>query len=626
MKKKMAACLLAGAMLVGILTGCGSGQGETSKKNTSTGDTPLIVANDEMSEKFSPFYAESVPDMNIVDSTQIRLIGNDREGRFIYDGIEGHEAEYKGTNYTYHTPADLEITENEDGTVYYDFKLKEDLKFSDGEEVTADDVIFSYYVYCDPSYEGVFSVDALPIEGMKAYKNGMSTHISGIEKTGEKSVRITLTEKDATAVCHLNIYVAPLHYYGNESEYDYEKDRFGFVKGDLSSVREKTAVPMGAGPYRFVSYENKTVYMEANESYFKGEPLTKEVQWKTMEESEKLSGIIDGTVDISSPAISKEIAAQIERVNSNGEITGNKMTTQLFDYSGYGYIGICAQNVKVGIDPESEQSKNLRKAFATVFSVYREEAVKSYYGEAASVINYPISSTSWAAPQKSDPDYRTAFTKDADGKPIYRDGMKKEEKYAAALQAALGYFEMAGYTVEGGKVTAAPEGARMGYEALIPAEGKGNHPSYRIFAEASDALASIGMKLTINDLTDSAVLWDALSTQSADMWCATWQAAIDPDMFQIYHSEGKNSYEYGLSSAELDTLIIEARTNTDQGTRKAIYKKALDLVLDLAVEIPVYQRQEGTVFSTERVNTETIVKDPTTCYNWLNEIETLEMN
>ena len=38
--------------------------------------------------------------------------------------------------------------------------------------------------------------------------------------------------------------------------------------------------------------------------------------------------------------------------------------------------------------------------------------------------------------------------------------MSTEEKYEAAAQAALGFFEAAGYTVEDGKLTAAPEGAK----------------------------------------------------------------------------------------------------------------------------------------------------------------------
>ena len=46
----------------------------------------------------------------------------------------------------------------------------------------------------------------------------------------------------------------------------------------------------------------------------------------------------------------------------------------------------------------------------------------------------------------------------------------------------------AGYTVEDGKVTAAPEGAKMSYEIIIGADGSGDHPSFAILTDAKAAL------------------------------------------------------------------------------------------------------------------------------------------
>ena len=43
----------------------------------------------------------------------------------------------------------------------------------------------------------------------------------------------------------------------------------------LPSARKRNT-PLGAGPYKFVKYENKTVYLEANESYYKGAPTDQE--------------------------------------------------------------------------------------------------------------------------------------------------------------------------------------------------------------------------------------------------------------------------------------------------------------------------------------------------------------
>ena len=64
-----------------------------------------------------------------------------------------------------------------------------------------------------------------------------------------------------------------------------------------------------------------------------------------------------------------------------------------------------AKLMSIGGVPDSEQSKDFRKAFATIFAVYRDRAVDSYYGDIATVVNYPISNTSWAAPMPTDDGY-----------------------------------------------------------------------------------------------------------------------------------------------------------------------------------------------------------------------------
>jgi peptide/nickel transport system substrate-binding protein len=276
----------------------------------------------------------------------------------------------------------------------------------------------------------------------------------------------------------------------------------------------------------------------------------------------------------------------------------------------------------VGGDIGSDASKALRKAFATVFSRYRDVTVDSYYGETASVINYPISDTSWAAPQKTDADYAIAFSKDVNGNDIYTSDMTDDQKDEAALNAALGFFEAAGYTVQGGKVTAAPEGAKLDYEVWIPADGAGDHPSFMMLNLASDALKKIGITLNVKDLANSADLWTGIESDSVPMWCAAWGATPDPDMYQVYYSgvesgaePGGSNYMYDIADAELDELIMDARTNMDQSYRKAVYKSCLDIIIDWAVEVPVYQRQNAIIFSTERVKMDTVTPDITTYYS-----------
>ena len=463
--------------------------------------------------------------------------------------------------------------------------------------------------------------------------------VSGIVKTGDYSMTITTTELSNSMIYQLQLPIASLDYYGDRSLYDYDNHSYGFKKGDLSKVRSVTSTPLGAGAYTFNKYSDGVIYLDANPSYYQGEPAAKHVNMKETQEADKITGVQAGTIDISDPSYSLEAANQIATINGgNSDLDGSVITTRLMDYRGYGYIALSANNVKVGNDPASEESKNLRKAIMTVIAAYRDEGINSYYGDTASVINYPISNTSWAAPQAADPGYKVAFSVDAQGKDIYTSDMTDEQKYEAALQVALTFFEAAGCKVENGKVVSNPEGGMdtanyaIEREALIPADGKGDHPSFMILTEASKALEKIGVHLIVTDLSDSTQLWDTIEADQADMFAAAWGATVDPDMYQIYFSgmdgkaAGGSNYMYDINDAELNQLILDARAPLDKSYRKTLYKSCLDIIVDWAVEVPVYQRQNAIIFSTQRGNMNTVTPDITTFYGWLSEVEKIELN
>ena len=449
--------------------------------------------------------------------------------------------------------------------------------------------------------------------------------VSGIVKTGDYSMTITTTELSNSMIYQLQLPIASLDYYGDRSLYDYDNHSYGFKKGDLSKVRSVTGNPMGAGAYTFNKYSDGVIYLDANPSYYQGEPVAKHVNMKETQEADKITGVQAGTIDISDPSYSLEAANQIATINGgNSDLDGSVITTRLMDFRGYGYIALSANNVKVGDDPASEESKNLRKAIMTVIAAYRDEGINSYYGDTASVINYPISNTSWAAPSVTDDGYKIAYSTDVDGNEIYTSDMSGDTKYAAALQAALGYFEAAGYTVENGQVTAAPAGAKMEYTVNIGASGNGDHPSFQVLTNAAAALKTIGFTLTVNDLANASDLYSSYQSGVAEGWVAAWQSTNDPDMYQLYDSKGSTNY-YQINDAELDELIETARQTTDQDDRKAMYKEAMEIILDWGVELPVYQRSESAIFSSERIDTATIPNDLTPYWTYQSEINTIAL-
>ena len=551
--------------------------------------------------------------------------------------------DYVVANYADDYASDIEATADEiraDAGLAVKFGMTE---WGYGDAWTEGATAADYWKAIEESYSTIFEASETESAGSSItdfiddytsnYGYGVATgdtvkSISGIKKTGEYTMTIHTTEFSTNTIYQLAILVAPLHYYGDPELYNGE-DSFGFVKGDLSGVKSKTREPMGSGAYVFKGYENGVVTLEANPLYFEGEPKTKNLLMQTAIDSDYVPGIITGTFDIALPSINADTVAAIQDANSNGELTGDTLTTTLIDYRGYGYIGINANLVSVAGEAGSEESKDLRKAFMTLLSVYRDTVVNSYYGDRAAVIQYPISNTSWAAPRPTDEGYENCYSRDVDGNPIYTEGMSDEQKYDAALTAAIGYLKAAGFTWDDaeGKFTAAPEGASLSYEVMIPGQGIGDHPAYGVAVAASEQLAKVGITLQVNDVGTS--VWNnALESNTAQMWAAAWQATADPDMYQVYHSsnangQNTNSNHYQIVSDKLDELIMAGRTSADTDFRKATYKSAMEEILDWGVELPLYQRKDAIVASTIRINTETLPKDMTPYWGWAAEINTL---
>ena len=721
----------------------------------------LRVGYEALEGVFNPFYAVTEADKDVCALTGVSLLEYDRGGGIVTDG---NTVNYKGKGYTYDGIAACETVTAADGRVTYNITLREDVYFSDSEQLTADDVIFTMYVLADPAYDGPSTFSSLPIVGMTDYRagmfvlsemiadagdsnrdftywteeqqnaywstlkgeagerfaqdivdycieNGFATDVvsamkkwgyghavedgkeytasdffdimrreykfdyklldaeeaageslfditeelledtapelgravmiseseptvRGIEKTGEFSLRVTTERFDAGVLYALTMTVAPLHYYGDEGLFAPERGTFGFVKGDLAAVKAKSE-PMGAGPYVFSSYDGGRVNFTANSGYYKGEIKTPELTLIGYADSGQMtSALIDGNIDICAPELSDGITEAVKEANGADALTGEAITCLPVDFNGYGFIGINANNVSVGNTPGGKASKNLRKAFAVLFAAYREESVSGYYGEMAEVIEYPISSVSWAAPVPTDRTYSTAYSKGVYGAPIYTPDMTDEARYQVALDTAKEFLLAAGYSWSNsqGRFYSAPNGARMSYTVIVPGGGAGDHPCYELVTKVSEALESIGIDLTVDDVTDNNRLWTALNSGSADMWCAAWTGSADPDLYKVYYSanyptnvDGTGKNHFYIADGELDGKILSARTMADDGERRRVYHECLSIIMDWAVEVPVYQRKQMYLYSTERVDVDTLPTEMTTYRRWISGVESIEM-
>ena len=148
-----------------------------------------------------------------------------------------------------------------------------------------------------------------------------------------------------------------------------------------------------------------------------------------------------------------------------------------------------------------------------------------------------------------------------------------------------------------------------------------DHPTYKVFRDAATLLNSLGWDVEV--VCDSQAL-TKINTGSLQVWAAAWSSALDPDMYQVYHKNSSATstlawgYNYLKTSGtreeqnilnNLSKLIDDARATTDKAVRADLYEQALGLVLDLAIELPVYQRDVLYAYNSKVISADSIDSD-----------------
>ena len=781
-KKRCLSLLLTGLLLAGA-SGCGSSTVQGTGKTNGTDESAQSVIEvgldgQEFQGSFSPFFAEYIGDQAATELTQLRLLTSDRSGLPVLNGIDGETRAYNNTDYTYYGPANLNMEEQPDGSVYYDITLRDNLKFSDGESVTVDDLIFSLYVLCDPAYSGANRLSQLPIRGLRDYKldhvmlsaliaqkgedntdfsqftqeqqtvfwdavnqglvsfvedltrqfqalhdanlketdertvytpakiasayewgelpedadykalalamgeafqwdfaqmdawfsnsmipmtdlperlgeaygyaeqsvsSGESvSSISGIIKTGDYSLRIITDQMDSQTLYVLgSTYIAPLHYYGDTALYN-GVDSFGFAKCDLQKIRDLKEQPLGAGPYCLESYQNGSISYSANTHYYLGAPAIDALRLSVANDSANITSFDLAYLSSSYSFTSLE----------NGTMA---IAVPSLEDTAYSYIGLNPHTICVGNEPGSDASKNLRKGIAVLLAAGRQSAIDTLLAEAGdtdsggrntSVIDYPVSALCWLVPGKEDSAYQTAYAQDVSGNSIYTTDMTDEAYWEAARNAALGFFEAAGYTIQDGRLTAAPEGASLEYEAQLWCDE--HDPILRTIQTAAEQLEQIGMHLSIVNTFDDETGLPYPEPGEPDLWTATWDGTdlsgvskeadqseewyltADPACFlnpvfycnttQTDGDSGTQSGVFQLNDAKLDQLLTAADSTLDLSQRKALYEQSMERIMDWGCEVPCYQDHANLVYNVQKIDGASLPTDMTGHYGWLQEI------
>lgn len=518
--KKLVLILALVITLTWTLTSCSSNQ--TSKVDTSKKDVAEIIkaTNPEKlpeaakkrkdtviigitapSGKFAPISTGDLYDQFVCELVFDPLISNDASGNPIPNVAKEWKVSEDAKTYT--------------------FTLKKGIKFSDGQELTADDVAFTIKAVSDPNYDGAISTNVANIVGYDEYNKDKANKVkdvTGIKVIDKYTIEFDIKKPRATTIYDLGgIGIMPKHVYN-------------FEKGNFQAVKDKFQMPLGSGAYVFKRIvPSQEIDFERNPNYFKGEPKIKNIIYKVTNANTSVQELTSGNVDI-------DIINKPE--NLNLVKNAGFFNIQSYPSNSYGYIGLNLRDPKFS-------DKKVRQALT--YGLNRKGFVDAYYKGLADVCNVPISKVSWAYntevnqyefnPQKANKLLDEAgWVKNKDGF-RYKNGKK---------------FTINWLTYTGSKYV----------ESLI--------------AIVKDNWGKLGIDVQPQLMEFGTLCSKVYDKQQFEMFNMGWSLTIDPDPSGIYSVTqdklgGNNAV--GWRSDESEKLINEGLATSDIAKRKEIYQK-----------------------------------------------------
>jgi peptide/nickel transport system substrate-binding protein len=412
-------------------------------------------------------------------------------------------------------------TISEDGLVI-SFNMREDVGFSDGQPLTADDVVFSF---------DFIMTDAIQAPRERAYLE----KIKSVKADGKYQVVFTFKEPYFEALSLAGgIGIMPKHFY---EPYLKEPQKFNESKGLL----------LGSGPYRLNDPKNWTpdkgnIELVRNERYWGDvQPSYHRILWKIIQnDSARLTTFRNGDIDSYSAR-----PVEYQELKKDPQIQAK---SQNFEYMppvvGYSYIG---WNQERAGKPTRFADKRVRQAMTYLTDVSRviKDVMLDYAEPAVSPFSKASKQHDAALqPYQADLDKAKALLKEAGYQDKNGDGVL-EDKAGQPFEFKLTYFQA-------------------------------NEDTKRMVLLLKDLYARAGVRM-IPTPQEWPVMLENLDKKDFDAITLGWTSGIETDLYQIFHSsqavsKGDNYVSY--KNPALDKLIDDARRTVDESKRMPLWQQA----------------------------------------------------
>jgi ABC-type transport system substrate-binding protein len=290
--------------------------------------------------------------------------GNDQEAsRLIFGSL------YKMNDKIEPVPDLAESYTVSDDAKVYTFKLRKGMKFTDGQELTAKDVIFTFERAIDKRSGSRWQGRLLAIAGAQDYSTQKATNVSGLEAPDDYTLKITLAEPDATFLVILCDYsglgILPEHVL---------KD----VPPDQLQQHEFSRNPnVSAGPFKFVQYATDQYLELARNDTYGGTPTPLDKLFLRILTAEVgLAQLQTGEIDEANLAL-----PDVERASQIPGVTIGRQP------------GAGLSFFVVNLQKEYLQDKRLRQAM--LHAIDRAGILKQVYRGEGEIVNSTIIGPEW---------------------------------------------------------------------------------------------------------------------------------------------------------------------------------------------------------------------------------------